>query len=88
MWKVSQNFLGRSSSTTFSGIALIDPLTGVPCVLEKDADGRSSEKETSSEEKTKSKVPARTLHAGIASDSGVGDLIVKIETNQPTVLLV
>ena len=68
----TQNFLGTSSVQTFSGIALIDPLKGVPCVLEKDVDGTSSEKKTSSEEKKKSKIPAGTLLAGIASDSDRG----------------
>jgi hypothetical protein len=77
--KRTQNFLGRSSSRVLSGIALIDPLTGLPCVLEKDADGRSSEKETSSEEKKKTKEPASTLRAGILSDStSVGDVVVDV----------
>jgi hypothetical protein len=66
--KCTQNFLGRFGALTSSGI-LIDPLTGVPRVLEEDGCAESSEKETSSIEKKKSKDATGTLRAAISNDS-------------------
>ena len=92
MSKASQNFLGRHGALATSR-TLIDPLTGVPRVLEEDGCVVSSEKETSSIEKKKSKDTTPRVRAVIPSDSdhdstSVGDVIVEVETDQPSVLLV